>query len=499
MSFIPPIGPSVTSLPLLFILPPLVALLAGAATDNDDSSPAPSGFWLSTEPAFKLVHTMTLNGQKSAMSWPVDGNGGGGGEILQGQSRQFVSHWTVGDPEDVSIGCQIAGTDPSFGFARVCDETSTRRVFQEAMVRRTVMQQNNNRAKRKDGGTPFPLPFTDNGEHYLRQMVVEMRGRCFNATLAVRGHLRRCPWCPDPNVHIHVVGGGAGAQQGADGGGGEAQQQQLDTADSLLFLHNIVIVALSGAVVFAFTGLCAVFVTQRRHRRKKQSKPGGRREGGGMSSTLMMMRGGAREKGKKRAKKLLSTPRAQQALPTSPQGVEGEGGEQTMIVYGGGSRRIAGGEDEEEERYDTPWDNKYCLVPRQWLLDNNGMAPPADLTRPCVPSPFQPPPPSQLHRPTPYDHPAARSPMMGILSPNNRISHSNQPPAHSGGIMSDQPPLSRIMPNQPPPPPPPIAVLSSTRHSQPKLIQQQHEKTFTSPNTSSGSASRHDDSGLDSV
>uniref|UniRef100_A0A183BQX8 Trithorax group protein osa n=1 Tax=Globodera pallida TaxID=36090 RepID=A0A183BQX8_GLOPA len=178
--------------------------------------------------------------------------------------------------------------------------------------------------------------------------------------------------------------------------------------------------------------------------------------------------------------------------------------------------KVRVGEDEEEERYDTPWDNKYCLVPRQWLLDNNGMAPPAELTRPCVPSPFQPPAPSQLHRPTPYDHPAimqfhdskyatcsnfcsqARSPMMGILSPNNRISHPNQPPAHSGGIMSDQPPLNRIMPNQPPPPPPPIAVLS-TRHSQPKLIQQQHEKTFTSPNTSSGSASRHDDSGLDSV
>lgn len=37
------------------------------------------------------------------------------------------------------------------------------------------------------------------------RMIVELRGKCFNATLAVRKHLTRCPWCPDPNLHI-VVG-----------------------------------------------------------------------------------------------------------------------------------------------------------------------------------------------------------------------------------------------------------------------------------------------------
>lgn len=37
------------------------------------------------------------------------------------------------------------------------------------------------------------------------RMIVELRGKCFNATLAVRKHLIRCPWCPDPNLHI-VVG-----------------------------------------------------------------------------------------------------------------------------------------------------------------------------------------------------------------------------------------------------------------------------------------------------
>jgi hypothetical protein len=45
----------------------------------------------------------------------------------------------LGDPEDVSMDCQIAGTDPSFGFARICDETPQRRLFQEQLVRHSVL------------------------------------------------------------------------------------------------------------------------------------------------------------------------------------------------------------------------------------------------------------------------------------------------------------------------------------------------------------------------
>ena len=37
-------------------------------------------------------------------------------------------------------------------------------------------------------------------------MIVEVRGKCFNATLAVQKHVQRCPWCPDPNLQIHHEG-----------------------------------------------------------------------------------------------------------------------------------------------------------------------------------------------------------------------------------------------------------------------------------------------------
>uniref|UniRef100_A0A915N9A8 C2 domain-containing protein n=1 Tax=Meloidogyne javanica TaxID=6303 RepID=A0A915N9A8_MELJA len=51
----------------------------------------------------------------------------------------FISHWTIGEPEDVSFGCQIAGTDPSFGFARICDEASAKRIFQEENVKQNIL------------------------------------------------------------------------------------------------------------------------------------------------------------------------------------------------------------------------------------------------------------------------------------------------------------------------------------------------------------------------
>lgn len=29
--------------------------------------------------------------------------------------------------------------------------------------------------------------------------IAELRGKCFNATIAVQKHTIRCPWCPDPS------------------------------------------------------------------------------------------------------------------------------------------------------------------------------------------------------------------------------------------------------------------------------------------------------------
>lgn len=38
------------------------------------------------------------------------------------------------------------------------------------------------------------------------RILVELHSRCFNVTLTIQKHLKRCPWCPDPNLHIVVAG-----------------------------------------------------------------------------------------------------------------------------------------------------------------------------------------------------------------------------------------------------------------------------------------------------
>uniref|UniRef100_A0A0R3Q2U6 ZP domain-containing protein n=1 Tax=Angiostrongylus costaricensis TaxID=334426 RepID=A0A0R3Q2U6_ANGCS len=79
-------------------------------------------------------------------------------------SRPFVSHWSAGKPEDVTLSCQVVGTDPTYGFPRICDQTPSIRVFQERVT---------------------------------EAFLIEIRGKCFNATVAIQKHIDRCPWCPD--------------------------------------------------------------------------------------------------------------------------------------------------------------------------------------------------------------------------------------------------------------------------------------------------------------
>lgn len=79
----------------------------------------------------------------------------------------------------------------------------------------------------------------------------QLAGRCFNATLSIQKHIQRCPWCPDPNVQIDVVGGGANGGTGT----GEQSSEALQRNDTLA-VQNLLILALSGAVVFSVTGSC---------------------------------------------------------------------------------------------------------------------------------------------------------------------------------------------------------------------------------------------------
>uniref|UniRef100_A0A0K0D874 C2 domain-containing protein n=1 Tax=Angiostrongylus cantonensis TaxID=6313 RepID=A0A0K0D874_ANGCA len=102
-------------------------------------------------------------------------------------SRPFVSHWSAGKPEDVTLSCQVVGTDPTYGFPRICDQTPSIRVFQEQVTEAFGRI-------RRHQTTSAPL-----SEEELGKKLIEIRGKCFNATVAIQKHIERCPWCPDPS------------------------------------------------------------------------------------------------------------------------------------------------------------------------------------------------------------------------------------------------------------------------------------------------------------
>ncbi|KAK5965111.1 hypothetical protein GCK32_014072 [Trichostrongylus colubriformis] len=85
------------------------------------------------------------------------------------------------------MSCQVVGTDPKYGFPRVCDEAPSIHIFEERLVEASVDRNQLNT-------TTLPL-----WEEDLGRKLIEIRGKCFNATMAVKKYKERCPWCPDPS------------------------------------------------------------------------------------------------------------------------------------------------------------------------------------------------------------------------------------------------------------------------------------------------------------
>ncbi|CAJ0597725.1 unnamed protein product, partial [Cylicocyclus nassatus] len=100
-------------------------------------------------------------------------------------SRPFVSHWTKGNPTDLVLSCQVVGTDPTYGFPRICDQTASIRVFEDSA---------SGRNRRHQHMTNIAMP-----EDELGKKLVEIRAKCFNVTMAIQKHTERCLWCPDPS------------------------------------------------------------------------------------------------------------------------------------------------------------------------------------------------------------------------------------------------------------------------------------------------------------
>ncbi|MFH4980169.1 hypothetical protein AB6A40_006878 [Gnathostoma spinigerum] len=135
------------------------------------------------EPRFKLTITNGAVREKTSISWPISE------DLVQDYSRSFVSYWTSGTPDDMVIDCEVTGLDPTYGFPRTCDSTAPKKIFAAAY----------------DNLDVFAVPPSARNSGYDEgKIVIEVKAKCFNTTLTVQKHQKRCPWCPDPNTIAFV-------------------------------------------------------------------------------------------------------------------------------------------------------------------------------------------------------------------------------------------------------------------------------------------------------
>ncbi|CAG9531949.1 unnamed protein product [Cercopithifilaria johnstoni] len=123
------------------------------------------------QPELKMIKRNLVNGEKSSFSWQLDQN------FEQLSNSAFISHWTKGSPMDIEMSIEIIGIDPKYRFQRSCDQSVATEAFKYEV-------------QEEHFGSSSAGNSSD-----LDQMIVELLGRCFNVTLTVQKHIKRCPWC----------------------------------------------------------------------------------------------------------------------------------------------------------------------------------------------------------------------------------------------------------------------------------------------------------------
>ncbi|VIO91394.1 Uncharacterized protein BM_BM10675 [Brugia malayi] len=125
------------------------------------------------EPKFQVIKINTANNEANLISWPVTL------KLAEETSRLFISHWISRSVGDITLKCEVAGLDPTYGFPRICDTTPSKRI---------VDDQNDYQSSTKQ--------YSSNGK-----LVLEVKGKCFNASLTLQKY-DRCPTCLEHRIAV---------------------------------------------------------------------------------------------------------------------------------------------------------------------------------------------------------------------------------------------------------------------------------------------------------
>uniref|UniRef100_A0A915PRJ7 C2 domain-containing protein n=1 Tax=Setaria digitata TaxID=48799 RepID=A0A915PRJ7_9BILA len=123
------------------------------------------------QPRFQLVLINGITNEKLSKSWLITPN------LVQERQRFYVTHWSDGNPSDIQILCEVVGVDPTYGFPRICDSSTSVGIYQNQ----------EKKSLQKRSGT---ILLSNDGK-----VIISLSARCFNSTIVMEKHEERCPWC----------------------------------------------------------------------------------------------------------------------------------------------------------------------------------------------------------------------------------------------------------------------------------------------------------------
>ncbi|VDM91484.1 unnamed protein product [Litomosoides sigmodontis] len=126
------------------------------------------------QPRFQMVLLNAITNERLSKSWLIVP------KLMQERQRMYVTHWSDGNASDIQISCEVIGVDPTYGFPRVCDSSTSVNIYQ-----------NKEKQEERLGERSGTITSSDSDD----KIIVKLTARCFNSTIIIEKYEKRCPWC----------------------------------------------------------------------------------------------------------------------------------------------------------------------------------------------------------------------------------------------------------------------------------------------------------------
>ncbi|VDK19753.1 unnamed protein product [Anisakis simplex] len=158
------------------------------------------------------------------------------------------------------LNCEVVGIDPTYSFPRVCDATPTARIFRKSSLNKLGMIRSSHSDKQK-----WSSESESNRDN--SRMIVELKAKCYNATLAIAKHKLRCPWCSqgsdsnNNNNDIAIVE----HYLESDSSSEYLLSSQVINRDQFMYAALIFVCAISAILSASFACLLIAYLRQKRN------------------------------------------------------------------------------------------------------------------------------------------------------------------------------------------------------------------------------------------